>query len=1731
MKIKISLIAVIFLTIFSHNLYSQNNGPTAPEAMSFEPVDATDMVNLTTGDLSYVLPLLNVPSPEGGYPITLSYHAGIAMEQEASWVGLGWSLNTGAINRNVNGYPDDWGKTKVKEFFYDEGWQEDYYDFGIGGVLPNGIYVGVSTSWGSNRAFGGTVTFGYGGAVGTIGTKGQGGGIGIQGGILNASVNTSGFNFGVSNGLTGLNYNSNSGLSGSLAFGGAFGNSIGMSLGSNGLAVSGSTFGVGSGETYSSNSSASGNFSIETRGLNLDFGLFKVRATHTNVNYSLFSYNKLGISGILYPYESKTTVDEHDYELSDNSFLTRSIDFMDVYNGANYPNYDNYSLVAQGLNGMIKPRFFNEINLYGQGDKSTKDYNTNITTYGKKYLTALPSNDDLDYNLNNSKGSFFYFENALNSFLRVSKGEVNLQSGFSGVISDFEVFNNVYTDFDTTYSSEYTPQGNKKANGFRKREGNIIDVFTNSQIKSNATSGLFIEAKGIDRTNDLSFLDNGIGAYRVTSSDGKTYHYSLPVYQFESFYKNFETIGNEIPSQYEDEAFYELFKEKQYATHWLLTAITGPDYVDINNNGEVDEDDYGYWVEFEYGKWTDGYAWRSPKEGYNTILHRDVINDNNDEYRHNVRWGRKQIYYLDAIKTRTHTALFIKELREDGKSNSIQYYQNKIPNYDLVDSKLDIDFYCKTFTSSNAQFVGFEGETGFYYKYFYPPGNPANGMFFSIDNLPSTDNYGNYVNDWHGTQTNMRYMDIPENKVLALKQILLLDNDQVNYVKSSGSLTSTIKGYTHYNNKYTSLSKFYSPLDVGWPGPGNNLYENRNQLNSFDIHQHQNVLDVSDNFNSDIEVEKKIDFNYSYQLANNTPNANTGRLTLTSISNKGKQGIQLVPNYLFNYSNTHIQYNDDLIDNWGYHENYPDVWSLNKITTPIGTDIEIEYESDSFYTEAAYTEDEFERVDKFGYSSSHVNSYLSGELTTYDLGITAFTKENNFITIYFNDGAVENDLATNYTIGQKIFLFHRVDPGQFNAIQDSYEIDAMHTTEWIRLRTTEDTYHYDTFPESDSSYYDGGIAPFAGVSLHLYTGGYTFDNPNGKLGGGLRVKSINLVGEGNSFKTNYSYVNPSSQNISGITTYFPSDDFNKEIAFASELPAPGVIYEYVTLSSENNGIYNGKTRYHFETLPPILEFPIGSSTYGVEGIIEIDTDSEWLLGNTFDKSISRTKQTIRDFTSKIGRLNSMTIFNSKNQVLSKTINNYKNNYSSDGEIGVIQESFFNITKEAGLNYDNLYHRYKYRSTSKIIYPNTLVSTKEIKGNYTNINYYNKRDFLTGQVTETITEDSKGTRFKTEIIPSYTIPEYSTGAYSMGSKVDNVNNKNMLTQEAMTKTYMEVAGNWELTGIGITTWNNNWKYVNNDGSFEIYPNDGIGRSKKIWRKHKTFVWDGELNTDGTYQNYIGDYDDFNWGIAAANSETIQSNPDWKNISTTTFYNHFSMPQEARDINHNYASTKTDNNHEKIISTSNSAYSEQFYSGAEDAANGWTGGQVHIANHVNTFAHTGQYSERAVVGSQNFKVNMTPVLHVAQTGIENYHISIWVHKNNGTTTNVYNNARVFNGSNLEAFNGETIYAGDWVQLNHYVNLSNPTQIYVSTVNDTLYFDDFRIHPTASSMTSYVYNEWNELECILGTNNLATKYEYDTAGRLIKTYSEVIDFAGEGTGGFKKTSESAYNYKVQQ
>jgi hypothetical protein len=93
--------------------FALTGGPSQPEAQAFTPVSTAEMVDLTSGDFKYNIPLMDV----GGYPLNVAYGSGIGMDDEASWTGLGWNMNVGTINRSMRGLPDDFkGEVIEKEF-------------------------------------------------------------------------------------------------------------------------------------------------------------------------------------------------------------------------------------------------------------------------------------------------------------------------------------------------------------------------------------------------------------------------------------------------------------------------------------------------------------------------------------------------------------------------------------------------------------------------------------------------------------------------------------------------------------------------------------------------------------------------------------------------------------------------------------------------------------------------------------------------------------------------------------------------------------------------------------------------------------------------------------------------------------------------------------------------------------------------------------------------------------------------------------------------------------------------------------------------------------------------------------------------------------------------------------------------------------------------------------------------------------------------------------------------------------------------------------------------------------------------------------------------------------------------------------------------------------------------------------------------------------------------------
>lgn len=101
---------IFFQIVFPSVALALSGGPAQPEFSGFTAIGTSDMVDLSSGDMNYNIPLMDV----GGYPINISNSSATEMDAEASWVGLNWNLNVGQINRNVRGIPDDFNGDEME---------------------------------------------------------------------------------------------------------------------------------------------------------------------------------------------------------------------------------------------------------------------------------------------------------------------------------------------------------------------------------------------------------------------------------------------------------------------------------------------------------------------------------------------------------------------------------------------------------------------------------------------------------------------------------------------------------------------------------------------------------------------------------------------------------------------------------------------------------------------------------------------------------------------------------------------------------------------------------------------------------------------------------------------------------------------------------------------------------------------------------------------------------------------------------------------------------------------------------------------------------------------------------------------------------------------------------------------------------------------------------------------------------------------------------------------------------------------------------------------------------------------------------------------------------------------------------------------------------------------------------------------------------------------------------
>ncbi len=107
MKKNLFCIFAMFICVLAYAQNLPTYAPVSPNAASLGKFGAFP-VNANLGTTNISIPLYTIKQGDIEIPISLSYNAtsGIRVNEEASWVGLGWTLNAGgAIVRSVKGQP------------------------------------------------------------------------------------------------------------------------------------------------------------------------------------------------------------------------------------------------------------------------------------------------------------------------------------------------------------------------------------------------------------------------------------------------------------------------------------------------------------------------------------------------------------------------------------------------------------------------------------------------------------------------------------------------------------------------------------------------------------------------------------------------------------------------------------------------------------------------------------------------------------------------------------------------------------------------------------------------------------------------------------------------------------------------------------------------------------------------------------------------------------------------------------------------------------------------------------------------------------------------------------------------------------------------------------------------------------------------------------------------------------------------------------------------------------------------------------------------------------------------------------------------------------------------------------------------------------------------------------------------------------------------------------------
>lgn len=693
-------------------------GPDQPEVQSFSPVGTDNMVDPFTGDFSYNIPLMEVD----GYPINMAYSAGVTMDQEASWVGLGWNLNPGVINRHLRGLPDDFnGDQVVKEFNMKKNWT---VGVNVGGSMELAAFeaLGLNASLGINY----NNYAGFGAEV-----------------MVSPSFSISGKSGGNMSASLGISSNSQSGasLSPRLSFSKEEKNTDGSSL-SKGLNIGTSVnsraglsnITVGYSRTYS-----------KTHKQKLEDGTEKTKLKGYQLGGSS-SFN-IGMSS----YTPKISMPMNSYSFSARFKL--GPDAIAVDGTVNFGGYFS----SQWLKEKVKAEnAYGYMNLqYGQGNfLAMMDFNRENDGQYTKNTPALPV-PSLTYDIysvsgHGVSGSYRAYRPDVghvfdpkmknNSNSTSVGGEVGLGATFKAGVDFAETNTTSKTDPWNDHTNAAASKMRFTASNIQFREANELSIesdpmhfekiggsnavrFRNAGsralqniLEDKHSSALPIVndygKNGLDKRNQVlytlsntelnqgmgieaihpdaygygnSAIGHHIGQFTTLTTEGARYVYGIAAYSH--FQENVSfavgapggltptcatgrvTYGDSdasIGNSKGTDNHYSSEKLPAFAHSYLLTSVLDADYVDADSIKGPSRGDLGGYLRFEYKK-VNNFHWRNPVADHEAFYDEGLNADKGDDKGH-FMYGKKELWYVKKIYSKNHVAVFYTSGRHDGKS-------------------------------------------------------------------------------------------------------------------------------------------------------------------------------------------------------------------------------------------------------------------------------------------------------------------------------------------------------------------------------------------------------------------------------------------------------------------------------------------------------------------------------------------------------------------------------------------------------------------------------------------------------------------------------------------------------------------------------------------------------------------------------------------------------------------------------------------------------------------------------------------------------------------------------------------------------------------------------------------------------------------------------------------------------------------------------------------------------